>query len=289
MNNESEEQSSQCPYHANEMDELTPYGDDITYDDYLKITEILDLQEPLSDPAHHDEMLFIIIHQAYELWFKLILHELEYAIEWMEKDEILQADHHVKRAVSVMDLLVSQIHILETMRPADFLEFRDNLNPASGFQSVQFREIEFLCGLKNEQYIQFFESEPSKKEQLNKRLQQKDLRMAYYELIRSQGWNIPENCSKANLREHDDVRDQALEALTKMYRNPKDHLEIYSLTESLLDLDQKQGLWRDHHVRVVERIIGKKEGTGGSSGVAYLESTTGKRFFPFLWTVRSHL
>ena len=140
---------------------MRPYGrSDLTYNEYLKVPELLALQHPQSEPAHHDEMLFIIIHQAYELWFKLIMHEVEHAIGFMSRKEVLRAHHFVNRVVQILKVLVQQIHILETMTPVEFLQFRDRLMPASGFQSSQFREFEFAAGLKDESYLKFFREKP---------------------------------------------------------------------------------------------------------------------------------
>ena len=239
---------------------------ELDYNNYLFIPQLLQLQKPQSEPAHHDEMLFIIIHQAYELWFKLILHELEQAMEHVKKDEVLKAQHFVKRVVEIFRILVPQIHILETMRPVDFLAFRDRLNPASGFQSAQFRELEFFAGLKEERYLAFFKNRPELVEILQKRLDGPDLRTEFLAML---------GRKKLEIR--------------PIYQRPEEHLEVYLFCESLVELDQYLGLWREHHVRVVERIIGFKQGTGGSSGVGYLRSTTSKKCFPELWDVRSEL
>lgn len=263
--------------------------DALTYGAYLKIPELLRLQHPLSDPAHHDEMLFIIIHQAYELWFKLNLHELDTAIELMREQRLLKAHHFVTRVVEVMKLLVRQIHILETMTPADFLQFRDNLHPASGFQSVQFREIEFAVGLKDERYLRMFKNHPKEYQQLQARFERQDLRSVYYEMLREMGFDIPDDVSYGALEDDDAARDQLIDTLSEIYQDPYSHMKLYLLTESIMDLDMQLGLWRDHHVRVVSRIIGDKPGTGGSSGVAYLKSTTHKRAFPYLWQIRTIL
>ena len=252
------------------------YGEsDLSYNDYLKVPQITNLQFPQSKPAHHDELLFIIIHQAYELWFKLIIHELENAIHHIVKKEVLQAQHFVHRIVEILKLLVSQIHILETMRPIDFLRFREKLMPASGFQSLQFREIEFLLGLKDEKYLKFFEKRPDVVKALNSRLKGNDLHGAYFGMLKSLGFKID---GAARFK-----------SLCEIYQNPQDNLPLYLLSESLLELDEHLALWREHHVRVVERIIGGKRGTGGSSGVNYLRSTSQKKCFPELWEIRSHL
>lgn len=263
--------------------------DALTYGDYLNVPDLLKLQHPLSDPPHHDEMLFIIIHQAYELWFKLNLHELDTAMALMREQRILKAHHFVTRVVEVMKLLVRQIHILETMTPADFLQFRDNLHPASGFQSVQFREIEFAAGLKDERYLRMFKNRPEEYQQLRTRFEKPDLRSVYYDMLRDMGFDIPDDVSYDTLNNDTAAREQLIDTLSEIYHDPYGNMKLYLLTESITDLDMQLGLWRDHHVRVVSRIIGDKPGTGGSSGVSYLKSTTDKRAFPYLWQVRTVL
>jgi tryptophan 2,3-dioxygenase len=267
----------------------TPTKTDLTYNDYLKVKELLSLQQPLSKPAHHDELLFIIIHQAYELWFKLILHELENAIQCMRETKVLRAHHFVHRSVEILKLLVKQIHILETMTPVEFLGFRDNLMPASGFQSVQFREIEFMAGLKDEKYLAFFKHKPEQLKILQDRLKGPDLRSAYYELLQKMGFSVPADASKLEVSGDPESQEKILQGILPIYQTPSDHLPLYLLSESLVEIDEYLDLWREHHVRVVERVIGAKRGTGGSTGVEYLRSTTGKRCFPSLWAVRTRL
>jgi tryptophan 2,3-dioxygenase len=234
-------------------------------------------------------MLFIIIHQTYELWFKLILQELANCAEKMSQQHILQARHFLDRCVQIMRVLVQQIHILETMRPVDFLRFRDHLKPASGFQSVQFRELEFFAGLKNPAYLRFFDDRPDLKERLERRLHEPDLRDIFYTMLRDLGMDIPQHTDLKHLTEHPEDKERILRALLHIYRNPLDQMPLYLLTESMIDLDTQIALWREHHVRVVSRIIGLKPGTGGSSGVDYLERTTRKQCFPLLWEVRTRL
>jgi tryptophan 2,3-dioxygenase len=261
----------------------------LTYNDYLKVPELLQLQHLLSEPPHHDEMLFIIIHQAYELWFKLILHELEKSIALMRRHHPLQAHHFVHRVVEIMKLLVQQIHILETMTAADFLQFRDRLNPASGFQSVQFRELEFIVGLKDRRYIRMFNDRPDLRQALERRYEEPDLRTTFYGMLRDMGFAVPADISLEILEQDPAAQAQLLDVLAQIYQNPIEQMRLYLLCESLVDLDQQLSLWRFHHVHVVERIIGRKPGTGGSSGVSYLQSTVDKRCFPYLWQVRTQL
>lgn len=281
-------QVSGCPMHSGNLPAVYGAGD-LSYPDYLKINELLSIQKPQSSPAHHDEMLFIIIHQAYELWFRLILHELETAVEHMRGAQVLRAHHFLNRVVQIQKLLVNQIHILETMSPIDFLGFRDQINPASGFQSIQFREIEFMAGLKDPAFIEHFKNKPELAEKIKKRLDSPDLRTEYYRMLRLIGFNIPENAAELESQKDPGINKTILAALLKIYQRPQDHLPLYLLSESLIEFDEYLSLWRDHHVRVVERILGFKRGTGGSSGVAYLQSTTAKKCFPLLWEVRTHL
>ena len=275
---------------SNKPGEFKPLGpSDITYMSYLKVDELLELQTLVSEPKHHDEMLFIIIHQAYELWFKLVLHELEKAADHMKKKEVLSANHFVKRVVEIFRILVPQIQLLETMTPKDFLEFRSRINPASGFQSVQFREIEFFAGLREMRYLEHLKNVPGATQKLQKRMASPPLGEIYLEMIRGLGFSLPENITAAHLEAHAEDSNQVLATLKQIYMSPYKYLEIYQLTESLLDFDEYLSLWRYHHVMTVERIIGMKTGTGGSPGANYLRATTSKQCFPFLWKVRTIL
>ena len=276
-----------CPYAGSRPQAFS--ADTMTYGDYLRIPDLIELQTLRSESQHHDELLFIIIHQAYELWFKLILHEMENSISYMQKLEVLRAHHFMKRIGEIFRLLVQQIHILETMTPIEFLEFRDALTPASGFQSVQFREIEFLAGLKDERHIASFKNRPSELAQLSRRWEQPDLLMSFYEMLRRLGFKIPERAAELEREGDPGIREELVRGLLPIYKTSSDHLPVYLLSESLVEFDQYLGLWREHHVRVVERLIGAKKGTGGSQGVEYLRSTTLQKCFPSLWEVRSHL
>lgn len=262
---------------------------DLTYNSYLRVPELLELQTPQSSPPHHDELLFIIIHQAYELWFSLIKHEVETAMGHMEQGEALRAHHFIRRVVEILKVLVAQIHILETMNPIDFLGFRERLTPASGFQSVQFREIEFVCGLKDAKLMKYFAGRADETARLQARFDGPDLPLVFHRMLAKLGFAMPADDALKNLANAPEARQQVLDVLIKLYTNPEQNLPTYLLAESLVDLDQNLGLWRGHHVKVVERVIGKKPGTGGSEGVGYLLSTLDKRCFPLLWEVRFHL
>jgi tryptophan 2,3-dioxygenase len=315
-----------CPYHISpdagaageKPGNPNVYGQsDLTYNDYLKVSDLLQLQVPQSEPPHHDELLFIVIHQAYELWFKLILHEMQNSIRYMREKNVLRAHHFIKRICEIMKLLVQQIHILETMTPAEFLQFRDRLMPASGFQSIQYREIEFLAGLKDESYLAHFKNRPEFLKILKDRLVQPDLKSAYYELLHNLGEQLgdrrgtiergnekgaklmPKDAAaleyrikfdaKMDPKEIETAKMSIINAILPIYQHQERHLALYLLSESLVEFDEYFSLWREHHVRVVERVIGFKQGTGGSSGVGYLRSTTTKKIFPLLWEVRTYL
>ncbi len=229
------------------------------YARYLLIDDLLDLQRPLT-PGAHDELLFIVVHQSYELWFKLILHELERA-----RDELLAArpqaaTPRLRRVVSVERLLLSHLDVLETMGPDGFLEFRDPLAPASGFQSVQFRSIEWISGLRDS-----FPSDASPPEG-----------PPLYEAF----------CACAGLPAEREARLEALAALYRDHEGDPARATLYDVAELLVDHDERVALWRHHHVLMAAREIGSRPGTGGSPGVPYLETTLQRRFFPELWDVR---
>lgn len=260
---------------------------ELTYNDYLQIPQLLNLQNLRSD--NHDETLFIIIHQTYELWFKQVLHELESARMAMEQDQYLPAHHFINRVVEIFRVLVNQIHILETMAPGVFLEFRDKLNPASGFQSLQFRELEFLSGLKDRRYMKPFKNRPDYLSALERRYNEPDLRQTLHAMLLRMGYQDEYDIELPAEVEADSEKAAILKALVVLYECPHDFLPAYLLCESLLEFDEYLTHWREHHVLMVERVIGFKHGTGGSKGVSYLEKTTAKRCFPYLWEVRTYL
>lgn len=287
------EGTAQVPVHGMYGDESAApraiRSSDLTYNDYLRVSDLLNLQVPESNPPHHDEMLFIIIHQTYELWFKLVLHEIERAMGFMADGHHLRARHFINRVVEILRLLVQQIHIVETMQPIDFLHFRHHLMPASGFQSVQFREVEFAVGLKDPRYCTFFNNRPDLRARLEHRLAAEDLRTVWSKMVHSAGFEMPTASFDPDHRDDPEVRQAAVNALIPVFQRPDDHMPLYLLFESLIAFDEYLALWREHHVRVVARVIGWRPGTGGSAGVDYLKSTTSKRAFPELWEVRTAL
>ncbi len=266
------------------------YGDNppLSYNKYLRVQDLINLQDCLSDPAHHDELLFITVHQAYELWFKQILHELDAAIQFMEEDRVPAATRAMKRVVEIEKLLVNQIHILESMTPISFLAFRDQLNPASGFQSMQFREIEFSSGLKDKNILREFSRDEFAHERLQARMSRPSLAECFYRVLQRRGLNAPLNADGDTAQQkkaYEERTRAALEVLTHF----EERYEEFQLAESLLDHDEYFSLWRSHHIKMVERMVGAKRGTGGSEGIGYLKTTLDKKFFPELWEARTHL
>jgi len=266
------------------------YGDNapLSYNKYLRVQDLINLQDCLSDPAHHDELLFITVHQAYELWFKQILHEIDAAIQFMEDDRVPAASRAVKRVVEIEKLLVNQIHILESMTPISFLAFRDQLNPASGFQSMQFREIEFSSGSKDKNILREFSSDEFAHERLQARMTRSSLAECFYRVLQRRGLDAPLDgaADPAQQKKAYDARTRAvLEVLTHF----EERYEEFQLAEELLEHDEYFSLWRSHHIKMVERMVGAKRGTGGSEGIGYLKTTLDKKFFPELWEARTYL
>jgi tryptophan 2,3-dioxygenase len=249
----------------------------LSYGTYLRIPELLSVQSPLADPPANDEMLFIVVHQAFELWFKEMLFELESARANMFSGDTHRARHQLTRVHVIERLLIQQIEVIETMLPQDFLEFRSNLDPASGFQSVQFREIEFISGLKKDSYLHVAETE-DETSRLERRLAEPTLWDAFCALLERSGLPMPPDDEEARRT-----------SLTKMARDRDAFADAFALSEALLTHDELFAVWRIRHVLMVVRQIGSKPGTGGSSGATYLRTTLEKRFYPELWDIRSNL
>jgi tryptophan 2,3-dioxygenase len=236
------------------------------------------LQYPQSRPPAHDELLFIVVHQVYELWFKVVLFELESARDHMVAGNAYAARHLLRRVHAIERVLIQQLEVLETMTPQDFLEFRTNLAPASGFQSAQFREIEFLSGLKDDAYLERLAADETERASLQRRLSETSLWDAFCDFLERRGLPMPSD--------EPELRRASLLALVG---SPERYLQGYELSEALLTHDELFAAWRQRHVLMVERQIGAKTGTGGSTGASYLRSTLRKRFYPELWDLRSFL
>jgi len=276
----------------NQPTPIVPYEAQLTYSSYLKVPELLELQHPQSRPQHHDEMLFIIVHQTYELWFKELLHDLDAVVANLKaaeanpqsRDEVYEAARLLRRCTEITRVLVEQFTILETMLPTHFLAFRAKLEPASGFQSEQFRELEFLCGLKDEKMLRYHKPTPEAYEQLARRLREPSLHDAFFGALRAMG-KLTVDAHAAD-RQRFDARAQAILSLYRDERSNRDWIDV---CERLTEFDELVVSWRLRHVQLVERVIGARMGTGGSAGSSYLKLTLDKKFFPELWEARTLL
>jgi len=257
-----------------------------TYGSYLKIDELLSLQQPRSEGPEHDELLFIIIHQVYELWFKELLHEFDRVSRVLTGDEPHRAQHTLKRILTILKVMVAQLDILETMTPLEFLSFRARLEAASGFQSDQFRQIEFVLGAKSETAIARFPEASRAREALVRRHQAPTLWDAFLHYLSREGYPVPAAQLSRNVTAQAEPSPDIQTILIDVYRSDPKNAE---LCERLVDLDEGLQEWRYRHVKMVERTIGMKRGTGGSSGAAYLATTVGRPLFPDLWEIRGHL
>ena len=267
------------------------YGNNppLSYNKYLRVQDLINLQDCLSSPVHHDELLFITVHQAYELWFKQILHELDAAIQLLEEDRVPAATRAVNRIVAIEKLLVNQIHILETMTPISFLAFRDELNPASGFQSMQFREIEFSSGLKDKTIVREFANDEFAHTRIQARMSGPTLADSFYRVLQRRGLTAPLTAADADAAEQKKAYEARTKAVLEVLTHFEQRYEEFQLSEALLEHDEYFALWRSHHIKMVERMVGAKRGTGGSEGIGYLKTTLDKKFFPELWEARTYL
>ena len=250
----------------------------LTYSNYLKLNKLLHIQDCLS--PDHDEMLFIVIHQTYELWFKEMLHELDYLKQLLLKNDLPRSLHTTKRILTILKVLVHQTDILETMTPLEFLTFRDRLESASGFQSFQFRELEFALGQKNEQMLNRFEKPTEERVKLQKRYDEKSLWQIFLEFLKLNNYKVTDTMINSD---KEDKSPELREIITEIYNS---NYMIAQFCELLVDLDEGFQEWRYRHVKMVERTIGTKQGTGGSDGVKYLMKTLSIKFFPLLWEIR---
>jgi tryptophan 2,3-dioxygenase len=258
----------------------------VTYETYLQVDALLSLQQPRSDGPEHDEMLFIVIHQVYELWFKELLHELDRVVTLLRNDEPHRAQHTLKRILTILKVLVAQLDILETMTPLEFLSFRARLEAASGFQSNQFRQLEFLLGVKSVAVLDRFPDGSQGRLALERRYREPTVWDGFLHYLAREGYPIP---AAQLTRDHTrplEATAEIQQILLNVYRRDAKNTEI---CERLVDLDEGFAEWRYRHVRMVERTIGSRQGTGGSGGAAYLKTTIGRNLFPDLWEIRGRL
>ena len=257
---------------------------ELTYAKYLKIEELLKLQKVKSDPPEHDETLFIIIHQVYELWFKLLLHEIDRIKSCLSAGDLFGSIATFKRVRMVLKTLVGQIDVLETMTPMSFMAFRNRLNTASGFQSEQFREMEFVLGYKRAEMLQYQPKGSAGRARLEKRLRERSVVDHFHDFLETRGVTIPPSVKKRDITRPTAADPTVQDALLNLYRTQP---ETGILLELMTDFDEGMQEWRYRHVKMVERTIGDQPGTGGSPGVAYLRGSLFKPLFPDLWAIRS--
>jgi tryptophan 2,3-dioxygenase len=272
-----------------EQEITTDLRDRLTYGGYLQLDTLLSAQKPLSSPAHHDEMLFIVQHHVAELWMKLLIHELRAAIGCLQADQLDPMQKILSRVKQVQRQLTEQWSVLETLTPADYLQFRDILGPASGFQSLQYRLVEFLLGNKNADMVKVFSHDPQATEELQTALDAPSLYDEFLRHLHRKGFAIPAGCVERDWSlPH--VREPALIPVFKaIYEDTDTHWEAYATCEQLVDVEVSFQLWRFRHMKTVERIIGFRRGTGGSSGVGFLKQALDLTFFPELFEVRTVL
>ncbi|MCS6866562.1 MAG: tryptophan 2,3-dioxygenase family protein [Gemmataceae bacterium] len=259
---------------------------ELTYSDYLHLDQLLALQQPRSQPPEHDEMLFIIVHQVYELWFKLMLHELEKVQVDLREHRVYESISTFKRLRTIMKVAVEQVDIVETLTPMSFNSFRDRLETASGFQSVQFRELEFILGYKRAEMLRFHPPGSPAYERLLQRLHQPSVVEAFYDFLAHCGIEIPEELRTRDRTLPTIPHPNLQEGMLRLYKTRPD-IEI--LFEMMTDFDEGLQEWRYRHIKLVERTIGSKRGTGGSLGVEFLKKSLFLPVFPDLWAIRHQL
>lgn len=267
----------------------TELQDRTTYDGYLGLDRLLSAQAPLSEPAHHDEMLFIIQHQVAELWMKLIIHELKAALSNLREDRIDVTLKVLARVKQVQKQLLEQWSVLETLTPSEYLQFRHVLGPASGFQSLQYRMIEFMLGNKNADMLRVFSYKPEAQTELREVLESPSLYDEFLRYLARRGHAVPNEILTRDVSNPYQRHDGLLPVFVAIYRNTDAYWEEYHLCEQLVDVEVAFQQWRFRHMKTVERIIGYRRGTGGSSGVAFLRKALELTFFPELFEVRTEL
>ena len=259
------------------------------YGGYLRLEQILSAQIPLSSPPHHDEMLFIIQHQVSELWLKLIVHEVQAAITHIQQEKLDIASKILARVKQIQRQLFEQWAVLETLTPSEYSQFRHVFGSASGFQSVGYRKVEFLLGNKNKSMLKLFPKDSESFNELNDILNSPSVYDVFLQHLEKCGYNIPKICLKRDWKEPHVFNEELVKVFVDVYNDTNKHWDAYALCEQLVDVEQSFQMWRFRHMKTVERIIGFKKGSGGSSGVAFLKKALELTFFPELLEVRTHL
>ena len=282
---------SQPPQNQRPLEQgiTTDLGERLSYGGYLQLDTLLSAQRPLSSPAHHDEMLFIVQHLVSELWMKLVIHELRAAIAHLRADELAPTQKILARVKQVQRQLFEQWGVLETLTPNEYLQFRHVLGPASGFQSLQYRLIEFLLGNKNAGMVAVFAHDPAAKAELQEVLDAPSLYDEFLRWLARHGHAVPADRVERDWSVAAERDERLVPVFQRIYEDADAHWEAYAMCEQLLDIEQSFQLWRFRHMKTVERIIGFRRGTGGSSGVAFLKQALELTFFPELLDVRTVL
>ncbi len=265
------------------------FRDRLSYGGYLCLDRVLDAQKPLSEPPVHDEMLFIIQHQTSELWMKLIIHELRAALAHLRADDLGPCQKMLARVKHIQRQLTEQWSVLETLTPSDYMRFRGVLGSSSGFQSHQYREIEFLLGNKNAQYVKVFDYDPGLHRHLTDTLNAPGLYDEFLRHLARRGHAVPAACLNRDWAQPYRSQEAVVAVFERIYEDTAGHWEAYHFCEQLVDIEVNFQLWRFRHLKTVERIIGYKPGTGGSSGVAFLKKALELSFFPELFAVRTRI
>jgi tryptophan 2,3-dioxygenase len=261
----------------------------LDYKTYLRLDQLLSAQQPLSSPAHHDELLFIVQHQTAELWFKLVIHELHGAIAALRRNEAQPCYKILARVSNIQSQLMSQWSVLATLTPSEYVQFRHVLGPASGIQSLQHRIIEFMLGNKDPQMLAVFEHDDAAHASVKAAFEAPSLYDEYLRFLARSGLAIPQQVLERDVTQPYARHPAIVATVKQIYQAPDTYWDAYELAEKLVDLDEAYALWRYRHLKVVSRIIGQKRGTGGTAGVGYLEQIVGRVFFPELWDVRTEL
>jgi tryptophan 2,3-dioxygenase len=266
---------------------VTDFHDRLSYAGYLHLQDLLEQQRPLSRPEHHDEMLFIIQHQVAELWIKLLIHELSAAIGHVQNDKLDPCFKILSRAKLIQMQLFDQWAVLETLTPSEYMEFRGVLGNSSGFQSYQYRKLEFLLGNKNRSTMEVFAHDPAVYADLKQTLEAPSLYDEFLRHLARRGFAVPAACVERDWAQPYQKNDELVEVFREIYEQPAKHWDAYEMCEKLVDIEEYFQLWRFRHMKTVERIIGFRPGTGGSSGVAFLRRALEMSFFPELFSVRT--
>lgn len=264
-------------------------AEQLTYGRYLALDDLLAAQHLRSDPPHHDELLFIIQHQTSELWLKLLLHELRSARDALRDDDLGTALKRTARIKQIQFQLTEQWSVLATLTPSEYVEFRRFLATSSGFQSYQYRAVEFLLGNKDERMLEVFDSEPGARAMLAATLEETTLYDEFLRMLARAGFDIPASVLERDVRRNWEFTPELVPVLQSIYEHSKEHWRFYEACEELVDIEDNFQLWRFRHLRTVQRTIGLKSGTGGSSGVSFLEKALERSFFPELYAVRTEI